>query len=78
MDIPACVISHEYFMRTSQYLGFEWNELLQRHLRNRAGRNFCDHLASEFKNAEMDLKSTTTNRFNLRIMTSLMESLVVA
>ena len=74
--------SSEYFTRTSLYLVrlkiFKWVKIVTRHLRqiqgNLAGRNFeCEftpHYA--WKYADMNLKSTTTNGFNFRIINSLM------
>ena len=42
--LSACVMSSEYFTRTSLYLVFEWIKFLRRHLHqiqeNGAGRNF--------------------------------------
>ena len=86
---PACVMSSEYFKRTSLYLVslkiFEWVKLLRRHLHqiqgNWDGRNFITasrvnsrHIHYTCKNAEMDLKVTTTNGFNFWILSSLMAS----
>ena len=89
ISIPRCITSSENFTRTFLYLVilkvFEWIKFLRRHLHqiqgNRAGRNFvksciaCDFMAHyACKNAEMNLKSTTTNGFNFQIINSLMES----
>ena len=89
ISIPPCITSSENFTRTFLYLVilkvFEWIKFLRRHLHqiqgNRAGRNFvksciaCDVTAHyTCKNAEMNLKSTTTNRFNFQIINTLMES----
>ena len=71
------------FTRTSLYLVrlkiFEWIKLhLHQIQRNWGGRNvvisceFTAHYAC--KNEEINLKSTTTNGFNFRIINSLMES----
>ena len=65
---------NKYFRRTSLHL-FILNIILLI-----AGRYLIYYLACEFtahhacKNAEINLKSTTTNRFNLWIINSLMES----
>ena len=84
--ISACVMSSEYFTRTSLYLVrlkiFEWIKFLRRHLHqiqeNCAGRNFMTalHVNSQrtCKNVEINLKSTTSNGFNFRIINSLMDS----
>ena len=83
-------MSSEYplvFTRTSLYLVrleiFEWIKLLRRHLHqfqeNGAGRNFIT-ASREFtahytyQNAEINLKSTTSNGFNFWIINSLMVS----
>ena len=73
------------FTRTFLYLVrlkiFEWIKLVRRHLHqiqgNWAGRNFVTELRVNsplITNAEMNLKSTTTNRFNFRIINSSMGS----
>ena len=69
-------MSSEYFTRTSLYLVrlkmFEWINFLRRHL-----HQFHNCLAWEFtahhacKNAEMNLKSTSTSGFNFWITNSL-------
>ena len=74
--------SSEYFTRTSLYLVrlkiFKWVKFHRRHLRqiqgNLAGRNFeCELTAHHAcKNADMNLKSATTNGFNFLIINSLM------
>ena len=85
IGIPACAMSSEYFTRTSLYLVrlkiFEWIKFVRRHLHqiqgNWAGRNFITELRVNsplITNAEMNLKSTTTNRFNFRIINSSMGS----
>ena len=85
IGIPACVMSSEYFTRTSLYLVrlkiFEWIKLLQRQIQgNWGGRKSYNCLMCEFtahyvcKNVEMNLKFTTTNGFNFWIINSLMES----
>ena len=82
-------MSREYFTRTSLYLVrlkiFEWIKLLRRHLRqiqgNWGGTSFITALRVNSrliiyacKNAEMNLKFTSTNGFNFWIINSLMES----
>ena len=81
----------EYFTRTSLYLVrlkiFGWIKFLRRHLHqiqeNSAGRNCItasrvnSRLIYAYKNAEINLKSTTGNGFNFRIMNSLVDSLGV-
>ena len=84
----TCVMSSEYVTRTSLYLDrlkiFEWMKFLRIHLHQIQGswavRHFPTAPACEFmahyacKNAEMSLKSTSTNGFNFLIIKSLMES----
>ena len=60
---------------------FEWIKFVRRYLHqiqgNWAGRNFVTELrvnSQLITNAEMNLKSTTTNRFNFRIINSSMGS----
>ena len=85
--IPACVMSSEYyyFLRTSLYLVrlniFEWIKFLRRHLHqiqeNWAGRNVITTSSVNSQlitHTEINLKSTTSNRFNFWIINSLMDS----
>ena len=82
----AFALSSEYFTRTSLYLvrlkyfhGLHFLEDVQIKFRETELRCF-NCLVYEFtathpyKNAEMSLKSTTTDGFNFRIINSLMES----
>ena len=76
-------MSSEYFTRTSLHLVrlkiFEWIKCLRRHLHqiqgNWAGRNFVTEsrvnsrlITHARMHTEMNLKSTTTNGFNFRII----------
>ena len=84
--ISACVMSSEYFTRTSLYLVrlkiFEWIKFLRRHLHqiqeNGTGRNFIT--ASRVNSGlitrarEINLKSTTTDGVNFRIINSSLKS----
>ena len=84
IDIPACVMSSDYFTRFSLYLVikiFERIKLHRKHLHQIQGnlgvRNFSNCLLREFtaryawKNVQMNLKSKTTNIFNSWIINSL-------
>ena len=78
-------MSSEYFTKTSLHLVrlkiFEWIKCLRRHLHQIQGLNFVTEsrvnsllITHARMHTEMNLKSTTTNGFNFRIMMTLMGS----